>query len=120
PNRLRTTSETREQVHKSVRYPAATGPFNRILVNAPLCFSQSLGSGPGCGLAAKPSTPSAFHVRFQRFTLVRLTPKSEAILRRGFRSWKCSAARPRRASSSAALPGVLMKHNTLLAAARVL
>ena len=120
PNCLRTTLETRAQVHKSVRYPAATGPWRRSLVNAPLCFSESLGSGPGCGLAAKPSTPSAFHVRFQRFTLVRLTPKSEAISRRGFRSWKCSAARRRRASSSAALPGGLMKHNTLLAAARVL
>jgi hypothetical protein len=120
PNCLRTTSETRAHVHKSVRYPAATGPWRRILVNAPLCFSQSLGSGPGCGLAAKPSTPSAFHVFFQRFTLVKLTPKSEAIFRRGSRSWKCSAARRRRASSSAALPGGLIKHNTLLAAARVL
>jgi hypothetical protein len=120
PNCSRTTSETRAHVHKSVRYPTATGPWRRILVNAPLCFSQSFGSGPGCGLAAKPSTPSAFHVLFQRFTLVKLTPKSEATSRRGFRSWKCSAARRRRASSSVALPGGLMKHNTLLAAARVL
>lgn len=120
PNCLRTTSETRAQVHKSVRYPAATGPWRRTLVNDPLCFSESLGSGPGCGLAAKPSTPSAFHVRFQRFTLVKLTPNCEAISRRGFRSWKCSAARRRRASSSAALPGGLMIHSTLLAAARVL
>jgi hypothetical protein len=119
PNCLRTTFETRAQVHKSVRYPAATGPLRRMSVSVCLCVSESLGSGPGCGLAAKPSTPSAFHVRFQRFTLVRLTPNSEAISRRGFRSWTCSAARRRRASSSAALPGGLMKHNTLLATDRV-
>jgi hypothetical protein len=60
-------------------------------------------------LAASPSTPSVFHVRFQRLTLVKLTPKRVAISCRGLRSWKYSAARRRRASSSDALPGVLIK-----------
>jgi hypothetical protein len=119
PNFLRTTRETRLQLHKSVRNPKATGPMRSILISDCLCSSESLRSGPGCGLAAKPSTPSAFHVRFQRFTLVKLTQNSDAISRRGFRSWKYSAARRRRASSSAALPGGLMEHSTVLAPPRV-
>ena len=53
------------------------------------------------------------------FTLVKVTPKSVAISRRGLRSWKYSAARRRRASSSAALPGVLIKQHTVLAQLRV-
>ena len=114
-NRLRTTSTTRAQVHKSVRYPAAIGPANRISTNSCFCFRDSLDTPPGCGFAAKASTPPVFHARFQRFTLERLTPKRSAISRRGFRSWKNSAARRRRASSSAALPGVLIQHNTVLA-----
>ena len=119
PNCLRTTLETLAQVHKSVRYPAAVGPFKRISTSDSRCFSDSLRAGPACGLAANPSTPSAFHVRFQRFTLVKLTPKSVTISRRGLRSWKYSAARRRRASSSAALPGVLIKKHTVLAQPRV-
>ena len=113
-NCLRTTSETRAQVHRSFRYPAAIGPLSRILTSDLRCSSESLHAGPGCGLAANPSTPSAFHVRCQRFTLVKVTPKSVAISRRGLRSWKYSAARRRRASSSAALPGVLIKQHTVL------
>ncbi len=119
PNCLRTTPDTRAQVHRSVRYPAAIGPLRRMATSKDRCFSESLVAGPGCGLAANPSTPSAFHVRRQRFTLVRLTPKSEAISRRGFRSWNCSAARRRRASSSDALPGVLIPQHTMLALPRV-
>lgn len=118
-NRLRTTWATRAHVHKSVRYPAAIGPANRIATNSCFCSSDSLAVPPGCGLAAKASTPPVFHARFQRFTLDKLTPKRRAMVRRGFRSWKNSAARRRRASSSAALPGVLIQHNTVLAAARV-
>jgi len=119
PKFLRTTSETRAQVHKSVRYPAAIGPSSRTSTSDLRCCSESLHAGPGCGLAANPSTPSAFQARFQRFTLVKLTPKSVAISCRGFRSWKYSAARRRRASSSAALPGVLIQEHTVLAPARV-
>ena len=119
PNCFRTTCDTRAQVHRSVRKPAAVGPFRRISTSDLRCSSESLRAGPGCGLAANPSTPFAFHVRFQRFTLVKLTPKSEAMFRRGLRSWKYSAARRRRASSSAALPGVLIKQHTVLAQPRV-
>jgi len=119
PNRLRTTSVTRAQVHKSVRYPAASGPRRRIFTNASFCPSDSLGVGPGWGLAAKAASPPSFHARFQRFTLERLAPTSWAICARGFRSLKSFAARRRRASSSAALPLGLMYYHTVLAQSTV-
>ena len=119
-NCFRTIAATRPQVHRSVRNPAASGPATKVSINCRFCFSDNLLARGGCGLAANASTPPAFHALFQRFTLDRSTPNSRAISCRGFRSWKYSAARRRRASSSAALPGGLMKHNTLLATAKVL
>lgn len=118
-NRLRTSLATRAQVHKSVLNPAASGPARSNLISCCFCFSDSFDDRGGCGMAAKASTPPAFQADFQRFTLERLAPSKRAIVRRGFRSWKYSAARKRRASSSDALPGGLMHHCTVLARGRV-
>ena len=115
PNLLRTTSATRAVVHKSVRYPASVGPAAKIVTNPCRWSSDNLGMGPGCGLAAKAATPPSCHARLQRFTLERLAPTSRTTSARGFRSWKYSAARRRRASSSAALPLVLINSRTVLA-----
>ncbi len=119
PKRLRTSLATRAQVHKSVLNPAASGPACSNGISCCFCFSDSLVDRGGCGLAAKASTPPAFQSDFQRFTLEWLAPSKRAMVRRGFRSWKYSAARKRRASSSNALPGGLMQHSTVLAPDRV-
>jgi len=118
-NFLRTTSATREQVHRSVRYPAANGPATRISTNSCFCCLESFDVPPGWGLAARASTPPDFQAFFQRFTLERWTPSKPATVRRDFPAWKYSAARRRRASSSAALPGVLINNHTVLAPGRV-
>jgi hypothetical protein len=118
-NFLRTTSATRAQVHKSVQYPAAIGPANRISTSSCFCTSVSLDGVPGCGLGASAFTPPLFHARLQRLTLERLAPTSCATSARDFLAWKYSAARRRRASSSAALPLVLINHTTVPAEVRV-
>ena len=79
------------------------------------CLAESFGAGPGCGLAASAFTPPSSQARFQRFTLETWTPTRSAISGRGFRAWKYSAARRRRASSSVALPLVLMHPTTVIA-----
>ena len=119
PNRFRTTAATRAQVHKSVPNPQARGPESSSLINCNFCFSESLVARGGCGLAANAFTPPVCQATFQRFTLDRLTPIIRAIFRRGLRSWKYSAARRRRASSSAALPFGLIHVHTMLAQYRV-
>src|SRR5215211_6349517 len=118
-NRFRITAAIRKHVHRSVRYPAAVGPASTISISSSRCASESLGAGPGCRLAAKASTPPAFHAVFQRLTLERSTPNCSATVRRDFPAWKYSAARRRRASSSAALPVGLMHTHTVLAIPRV-
>jgi len=118
-NFLRTTSATRAQVQRSVRYPAAIGPAKSLSFNSCFCSSVSLDGVPGWGLGANAFTPPDFHARLQRLTLERLAPTSRAVSARDFLAWKYSAARRRRASSSAALPLVLMNHNTVLAEGRV-
>jgi hypothetical protein len=115
PNRLRTTAATRAQVHKSVPNPAARGPQSSSLTSCSFCFSESLVARGGCGLAANAFIPPVCQTVLQRFTLERLTPIARATSRRGFRSWKYSAARRRRASSSAALPFGLIQVHTVLA-----
>src|SRR5690606_8864061 len=114
-NFLRTTSATRRQVHKSVRYPAANGPAFKRTTSWSFCSAESFGEGPGWGLAASDFTPPSSHARFQRFTLERWTPTRSAISGRGFRAWKYSAARRRRASNSVPLPLVLINHTTAIA-----
>jgi len=114
-NSLRTALATRAQVHKSVLKPEATGPAFRMASSSCFCSHDNLGVGPGCGLAANAATPPFRQARFQRFTLERLAPTSRAVSARDFPAWKCSAARRRRASSSVALPLVLINTHTLLA-----
>jgi len=114
-NFLRTTLATRAQVHKSVLNPAATGPVLRSTSSSCFCSGDNLGVGPGCGFAANAAIPPSCHARFQRFTLERLAPTSRAVSARDFRAWKYSAARRRRASSSVALPLVLIHIHTVLA-----
>jgi hypothetical protein len=114
-NCFRTNAATRAQVHRSVRNPADRGPASSNLTNCRFCTSDNLVARGGCGLAAKASTPPVCQADFQRFTLERLALTRRAISRRGFRSWKYSAARRRRASSSIALPLVLIKIHTVLA-----
>lgn len=114
-NFLRTTLATLAQVHKSVLNPAATGPAFSIATSSCFWSGDNLGVGPGCGLAARAATPPSCHARFQRFTLERLAPTWRTISARGFRSLKSFAARRRRASSSVALPLVLIQLHTVLA-----
>ena len=42
-NRFRITAAIREQVHRSVRYPAIVGPASTISINSSRCVSESLG-----------------------------------------------------------------------------
>jgi hypothetical protein len=114
-NCLRTTSATRRQVHNSLRYPAARGPSFNCVTNDCFCLSVSLQVGPGCGRAAKACTPPVFQALFQRFTLDNAAPHKRATSDRDFRSLKYSAARRRRASSSAELPLGLIPSATMLA-----
>ena len=115
PAGKRTTLATLAQVHKSVLNPAATGPAFSIATSSCFWSGDNLGVGPGCGLAARAAMPPSCHARFQRFTLERLAPTWRTISARGFRSLKSFAARRRRASSSVALPLVLIQLHTVLA-----
>jgi len=76
-----------------VRYPAATGPWRSILVNAPLCFSESLGSGPGCGLAANLPLPPHSTSASNASRWSKLTPKKRSNFpqRLPFLEMLCSA-----------------------------
>jgi hypothetical protein len=118
-NRLRITAAMRAHVHRSVAYPQALGPASTISINSSRWASVSLLAPPGWGLADRASVPPVRQAAFQRLTLERLTPNSWDTVRRDFLAWKCSAARRRRASSSAALPGGLMHLHTMLAIGKV-
>ena len=81
---------------------------------------RKLRRGTRVGLTASDFTPSSYQARFQRFTLERWAPTRSATSGRGFRAWKYSAARRRRASSSIALPLVLINPTTAIAPTMVL
>ena len=101
----------------ALKTPRSAWIHPQILRRSHSCFfsSDSFDTPPGWGWAARASTPPAFQARLQRCTLERLTSSKRVTVRRDFRAWKYSAARRRRASSSAALPLVLIQHDTVLA-----
>ena len=108
PNVSAITCPTRPQVHRSVKYPAASGPRNRISTSSSCCESLSLRRGPGCGFAASPTGPCAFKARFQRRTLEIDASTQRATSANVISSLKRRAAIRRRTSNSAAVPAVLI------------
>lgn len=77
-NRRRITSVTRAQVHRSVGYPAAVAPRNRIVSSLARCFSDNFHGRPGAGLARSPFAPFASWAARQRRTRPRRADRRSA------------------------------------------
>ena len=114
PNSRRTSSATRAQVQSSVRNPAARGPASRSCRSRSRWGEVSFAERPSFGFGSKAAAPPSRNAFFQRFTLDRLTPITNATSASDIPFPRNSTATRRRTILSAEVVVVLIQPTTVL------